>query len=212
MVVFEDAAPKFFVLWRLDLAREAADDVRRTLARFERIDPAHHHSDLVRIQRFVRKHRDFVPDASASFYDARNGGFKRAILAAITLRHFEKRWPDDLLLDGVAIETITLLDQRQAGFDVLSRVIEVASGLTYEQFLKQRLFDPLEMKDTGFYPTGDGAARLVTLYARQAGELVRNPNQDTGVSKVYFSGAGGIMTDKPSVLKDVLMQRGQWVV
>jgi CubicO group peptidase (beta-lactamase class C family) len=99
----------------------------------------------------------------------------------------------------------------QAGFDVLSRVIEVASGLTYEQFLKQRLFDPLEMKDTGFYPAGDGAARLVTLYTRQGGELVRNPNQDTGVSKVYFSGAGGIMTTAVDYLQfaQMMLNGGQ---
>ena len=43
------------------------------------------------------------------------------------------------------------------------------------------------MKDTGFYPSADGASRLVTLYPRQAGELVRNPNQEQGVSRVYFS-------------------------
>ena len=81
-----------------------------------------------------------------------------------------------------------------AGFDVLSRVVEVASGLTFEQFLKQRLFDPLGMKDTGFYPPPGAESRLVTLYARQGGELVRSQNQDQGVSKVYFSGAGGMMS------------------
>jgi CubicO group peptidase (beta-lactamase class C family) len=32
-----------------------------------------------------------------------------------------------------------------AGFDVLSRVVEIASGQTLDQFLKQRLFDPLGM-------------------------------------------------------------------
>jgi CubicO group peptidase (beta-lactamase class C family) len=90
----------------------------------------------------------------------------------------------------------------QAGFDILGRVVEVASGLSYEQFLKQRLFDPLGMKDTGFYPANDNAAgRLVTLYARQNGTLTRNPNQDTGVSKVYFSGAGGIMTTAADYLQ-----------
>lgn len=81
-----------------------------------------------------------------------------------------------------------------AGFDVLSRVVEVVSGLTFEQYLKQRLFDPLGMKDTGFYPSADGASRLVTVYARQGGELVRSPNQDQGVSRTYFSGAGGMMS------------------
>ncbi|MEP7307572.1 MAG: serine hydrolase domain-containing protein [Acidobacteriota bacterium] len=99
----------------------------------------------------------------------------------------------------------------QAGFDTLSRVVEIASGQTYEQFLKQRLFDPLGMKDTGFYPSADGASRLVTLYARQAGALVRNPNQETGVSRVYFSGAGGIMTTAVDYLQfaQMMLNGGQ---
>jgi CubicO group peptidase (beta-lactamase class C family) len=99
----------------------------------------------------------------------------------------------------------------QAGFDTLSRVVEVASGQTYEQFLKQRFFEPLGMKDTGFYPTGDGATRLVTLYTRQGGALVRNPNQETGISKVYFSGAGGIMTTAADYLQfaQMMLNGGQ---
>jgi CubicO group peptidase (beta-lactamase class C family) len=38
----------------------------------------------------------------------------------------------------------------QAGFDVLSRVVEIVSGQTFDVFLKQRIFDPLGMKDTAF--------------------------------------------------------------
>ena len=37
-----------------------------------------------------------------------------------------------------------------AGFDVLSRIVEVASGMPIDQFVKQRIFDPLEMKDTTY--------------------------------------------------------------
>ena len=81
-----------------------------------------------------------------------------------------------------------------AGFDVLGRVIEVASGQSFDQFLKQRLFDPLGMKDTGFYPSTDGASRLVTLYNRQGGTLARVEDQNGLTSRVYFSGAGGLMT------------------
>jgi CubicO group peptidase (beta-lactamase class C family) len=99
----------------------------------------------------------------------------------------------------------------QAGFEVLSRVIEVVSGQTFEQFLKQRIFDPLGMKDTGFYPSADGASRLVTLYGRQGGDLVRNANQDQGVSKVYFSGAGGMMSTASDYLQfaQMLLNGGQ---
>ncbi len=37
-----------------------------------------------------------------------------------------------------------------AGFDTLGRIVEIVSGQTLDQFLKQRIFDPLGMKDTFF--------------------------------------------------------------
>src|SRR6185312_9095598 len=52
----------------------------------------------------------------------------------------------------------------QAGFDVLSRIIEVVSGQTFDAFLRQRLFEPLGMKDTGFFPATGKESRLVTIY------------------------------------------------
>ena len=54
----------------------------------------------------------------------------------------------------------------QAGFDVLSRIVEVVSGQTFDAFLRQRLFDPLGMKDTGFTLTDSRATRLVALHRR----------------------------------------------
>ena len=39
-----------------------------------------------------------------------------------------------------------------AGIDTLGRIVEVASGLTFDEFLRQRLFEPLGMKDTSFFP------------------------------------------------------------
>jgi CubicO group peptidase (beta-lactamase class C family) len=98
----------------------------------------------------------------------------------------------------------------QAGFEVLSRVVEVASGLPFDQFLKQRIFDPLGMKDTGFSPTGDGASRLVTMYRRANGGLERVADQNQG-STVYFSGAGGLMTTAADYLQfaEMLLNGGQ---
>jgi CubicO group peptidase (beta-lactamase class C family) len=99
----------------------------------------------------------------------------------------------------------------QAGFEVLSRVVEVASGLPFDQFLKQRIFDPLGMKDTGFYPAGDAASRLVTMYRRATGGLERVENQNQLVSPVYFSGAGGLMTTAADYLQfaQMLLNGGQ---
>src|SRR5688572_31758248 len=82
-----------------------------------------------------------------------------------------------------------------AGFDVLSRVVEIASGQSLDQFLKQRLFDPLGMKDTGFSARPDNQARLVTLYQRgQDGTLTKAANQTALSSTTYFAGSGGMVT------------------
>jgi CubicO group peptidase (beta-lactamase class C family) len=82
----------------------------------------------------------------------------------------------------------------QAGFDVLSRIVEVVSEQPFDQFLKQRLFDPLGMKDTGFVATGDRAARLATVYRRTPNGLERSENPNALSSTSYFSGAGGLLS------------------
>jgi CubicO group peptidase (beta-lactamase class C family) len=82
-----------------------------------------------------------------------------------------------------------------AGFDVLSRIVEIASGQPYDQFLKQRLFDPLGMKDTGFFARPDNQGRLVTLYQRTPdGKLVKAENQMALSSTTYFAGSGGMVS------------------
>ena len=81
-----------------------------------------------------------------------------------------------------------------AGFDVLSRVVEIASGKLYDQFLRERLFDPLSMKDTGFALTPAIQPRLVTLYRRGQNGLERLPDQNGLSSATYFSGAGGLVS------------------
>ncbi|HVL14804.1 MAG TPA: serine hydrolase domain-containing protein, partial [Gemmata sp.] len=63
------------------------------------------------------------------------------------------------------------------GIDTLGRVIEVVSGESYEDFLKKRVFDPLGMKDTTFYPTKEQLARLATTYGKDKDKgLFATPN------------------------------------
>jgi CubicO group peptidase (beta-lactamase class C family) len=79
-----------------------------------------------------------------------------------------------------------------AGFDVLSRVVEVASGMPIDRFVKTRIFDPLEMKDTTYIvPTG--SPRLVKLYSRTADGL-RPAQYPNFVNGIYFSGGGGLFS------------------
>ena len=51
-----------------------------------------------------------------------------------------------------------------AAIDVAGRVIEVAAGMPYERFLEERVFRPLGMKDTTFFPNADQISRLAHCY------------------------------------------------
>ncbi len=97
-----------------------------------------------------------------------------------------------------------------AGFDVLSRVVEVVSGQTFDVFLKQRLFDPLGMKDTAFFPAAGKESRLVTIY-QTTPQGLRPGNQTNAVSNVYFSGAGGLMSTAEDYLQfaQMMLNEGQ---
>ena len=50
------------------------------------------------------------------------------------------------------------------GINTAARIVEVVSGMPFEDFLRQRLFAPLGMKDTTFWPTEDQAARIAKSY------------------------------------------------
>ncbi len=57
--------------------------------------------------------------------------------------------------------------------DVLGRLVEVISGKSFEEFLRERIFTPLEMRDTGFIVPADKKDRLSRLYTiNRQGQLV----------------------------------------
>jgi CubicO group peptidase (beta-lactamase class C family) len=85
-----------------------------------------------------------------------------------------------------------------AGFDVLSRVVEVVSGQTFDEFLAERLFEPLDMPDTGFYFSGAQERRLATNHARTPQGLAPAPRP---LDRVYFSGAGGLASTAEDYLQ-----------
>jgi CubicO group peptidase (beta-lactamase class C family) len=79
-----------------------------------------------------------------------------------------------------------------AAFDTLSRVVEITSGLPINRFVQQRIFDPLQMKDTTYFPP-NGNPRLVKLYSKTGDGL--KPAQDPAfINGVYFSGGGGLFS------------------
>jgi CubicO group peptidase (beta-lactamase class C family) len=55
-----------------------------------------------------------------------------------------------------------------AGINTAGRIIEVVSGMPYEEFLDRHLFGPLGMKDTTFWPNREQVARLAKSYKPNA--------------------------------------------
>jgi CubicO group peptidase (beta-lactamase class C family) len=92
----------------------------------------------------------------------------------------------------------------QAGFDTLVRVVEIVSGQKFDQFARQRIFDPLGMKDTFFYPAESYNPRIATLYSRTTGKLQKQNNPGF-MNGVFFSGGGGLFTTAEDYLQFGLM-------
>jgi len=58
-----------------------------------------------------------------------------------------------------------------AGIDTLGRIVEVVSATPFEDFLEQRVFLPLGMFDTTFYPNDEQLQRVAGLYDSKDGDL-----------------------------------------
>ncbi len=99
--------------------------------------------------------------------------------------------------------------------DVLGRVVEVASGQPLDQFLQDRIFDPLGMGDTRFFVPDDQRDRLASLYVPTGpGRTIRRMNRTEDVKTSaprYLSGGGGLMSSAADYLRfaDLLRRQGE---
>jgi CubicO group peptidase (beta-lactamase class C family) len=91
------------------------------------------------------------------------------------------------------------------GFDTLARIVEIVSGETFNEFVTQRIFRPLGMRDIFFWPTDAQRARLVTPYALTDGKLTLNEVADVYRGPNYFSGGGGLMSTAEAYARFAMM-------
>ena len=74
------------------------------------------------------------------------------------------------------------------GINTLGRIVEVVSGKDFASFIQERIFDPLQMRDTTFWPTEEQSKRIAKSYKL---------NKETGKldeTVVYFT--EGPLTDR----------------
>ena len=96
-----------------------------------------------------------------------------------------------------------------AGFDVLSRVVEIASGQNFNDFLKQGVFGPLDMQETFFWPNSDQRQKLVSSYNLTDDGLQLRNNPDSMSGERYFSAAGGLMSSVESYARFAMLLAGE---
>jgi len=102
----------------------------------------------------------------------------------------------------------------QSSINTAARVVEVVSGLSFDVFVEQRIFKPLGMKNTTFYPEGRVRQRLVTAYAkkRETGALEPvPPSTQFGVRGRPPLGNGGLFSTGPDYARFCQMLLGHGV-
>ncbi len=97
------------------------------------------------------------------------------------------------------------------GLDVLGYFIEVVSGMPFDQFLQERIFDPLGMDDTRFYLDQSQGDRLVSVHTYQEGEweafpvTFYDPDYPKTGAKAFFSGGAGLSSTTADYAKFLQM-------
>ena len=93
------------------------------------------------------------------------------------------------------------------GIDIGAAIVEVVTGKRWEDFLKERVLDPLGMKDSGFWPTDAQLAKKIEMYDVKGGEKAKWRKESPSMQRPYgddrvFSSAGaGLWTTARDQLK-----------
>lgn len=83
--------------------------------------------------------------------------------------------------------------------DVLARLVEVVSGQRFDEFLRERIFEPLGMDDTGFYVPESKHDRLAGSYGHTGPDRALEVGDTAGFREPpsFLSGGGGLVSTAP---------------
>ena len=98
--------------------------------------------------------------------------------------------------------------------DVVARILEIGSGTTVDQFLHERIFEPLEMVDTAFYCPENKWGRFVVTYSRGLEPTIAPQPGTSGPFRFdkapkFLSGGGGLVSTAADYMRFCLMLSGK---
>lgn len=97
------------------------------------------------------------------------------------------------------------------GLDVLGYLIEIVSGMPFDQFLQTRLFAPMGMNNTGFYLNETQGKKLVTIHRKVNNQweafpvTFYDPDYPKTGAKTFFSGGAGLSSTAEDYAKFLQM-------
>lgn len=150
---------------------------------------------------------EFIPHQKAKipfFFNAKNENIGQWVTALATLPKAHE--PGEKFTYGL-------------NTDILGYFVEVISGMTLEQYMKQTIWEPLGMIDTGFYLTEAQGKRLTKVYEQVGTSHVINPKPKSDWTdyplspyKKYFSGGAGLCSTAEDYAKlcQMLLNQGQF--
>lgn len=178
--------PEFSELWVMD----AGTDSVKTL---------HRAKNVLTLRMCLNHTGGFSFDISAKRRDVRGGGWS----GGCPLRQAATVAAESPIL----FEPGTVASYSNTGFDIAAAVVEVVSGMRWEQFLQKEIFDPLGMKSTTFWPTERQLRHKIEMYHVRAGRKAEWVEEDSYQQRPYngpyvFPSAGaGLWTTANDQLK-----------
>lgn len=99
-----------------------------------------------------------------------------------------------------------------AATDVLSVLIEHFSGQSTEDFLQERILDPLGMTETGYNLSDNQLGRVATVHEMKNGELVAAKRQPSAQGNTLWSGVNGLFSTASDYMKfcQMMLNNGSW--
>ena len=107
----------------------------------------------------------------------------------------------------ILFEPGTNVRYSNVGIDIGAAVVEIVTGKRWEEFLKERVFAPLGMENSGFWPTDEQLANKIEMYDVKGGEKAKWKKQASWMQRPYnddrvFPSAGaGLWTTAADQLK-----------
>ena len=140
------------------------------------------------------------------------GGFPFELPEFKTMGGWSRRMPLRSVAATAASQPIlfepgTRMQYSNVGIDIGAAIVEKVSGMRWEEFLKKRVFEPLGMKDSGFWPSDEALSRRIWIYECRRNKPAKRRGFDPAMQppfnddRVFPSAGAGLWTTANDQLK-----------